>query len=74
MQIFNGVDAQQRPLAQLVLDQLASDPVSPVEGQIWQNTTTDIVKVVLNGQITNLGSGVTGPSIVALMGFGTGGL
>lgn len=73
MQTFNTIDHQQRPAAQLVLDQLATDPVAPVEGQIWENTVSNQVKCVLNGQLTTLGLG-TGPSLMTLMGFGTGGL
>ena len=26
-----------------------ADPASPVEGQMWRNTTTDILKIRLNG-------------------------
>jgi hypothetical protein len=33
----------------LVVPQLTSDPTSPVEGQMWENTTTHHLKMYLNG-------------------------
>lgn len=32
-----------------IIPQLAADPTTPAEGQIWQNTTTDLFKIRLNG-------------------------
>ena len=36
---------------------LAEDPASPVEGEIYYNTTTDAVKVYANGAWASIGSG-----------------
>lgn len=74
MQIFNGIDHQQRPSAQFVVEQLAADPSTPAEGQIWQNTVSNQVKIVLNGQVTPVSIGSGGPALMTLIGFGTGGL
>jgi len=37
------------------VQQLASDPGSPAEGQIWENTTSKLLKVYLNGVTISLG-------------------
>ena len=37
------------------IEAVASDPSNPVEGQVWYNTTTNVVK----GLINNLGSWAT---------------
>jgi hypothetical protein len=33
----------------LVVPQLSADPASPVEGQLWENTTTHLLKIYING-------------------------
>ena len=43
--IFNvDIDMDQNELKNVVIDQLATDPVSPVKGQIWYNTTVNEIK------------------------------
>jgi hypothetical protein len=37
----------------IILDELTSDPGSPVEGQMWFNTTTHLFKVYRNGAVTS---------------------
>ena len=53
------------------IEALASDPSNPVEGQVWYNTTTNVVK----GLINNPGSWATVNSMntakVGLAGAGT---
>jgi hypothetical protein len=37
-----------------VIPKLTSDPASPIEGQIWENTTTHHLKIYLNGATTQI--------------------
>lgn len=55
--IGTNIDLLGNQLLNAGLQQLASDPGSPFEGQIWQNTTSDEVKAFLNGTVTILQSG-----------------
>lgn len=55
--VLTNLDLNGNQLLNAGLQQLASDPGSPFEGQIWQNTTSDEVKAYLNGTITVLQSG-----------------
>lgn len=43
-------------LEEAQIEQLAADPLTPVEGRIWHNTTADQFKVKINGS-----SVITGP-------------
>lgn len=44
-QLFHvDIDLDLNQLKNAVLHQLASDPVSPVQGQVWYNSTTDEIK------------------------------
>ena len=35
----------------LVVKKVTTDPASPVEGEIWENTTSHTLKVYLNGAV-----------------------
>ncbi len=37
-----------------VIQKLSSDPASPTEGQIWENTTTHTLKTYLNGAVKTI--------------------
>jgi hypothetical protein len=50
-----AIDWDQKEIQQLVIHKLASDPVSPVEGQIWYNTTTKQWKGQNDSSIVILG-------------------
>ena len=49
--------ASKKFLTPIALVNLASDPSSPVEGEIYYNTTSDTVKVYANGAWASIGSG-----------------
>jgi hypothetical protein len=49
--------ASKKFLTPITLVNLASDPSSPVEGDIYYNTTSDTVKVYANGAWASIGSG-----------------
>lgn len=56
--VLTNLDLNGNQLLNAGLQQLASDPGSPFEGQIWQNTTSDEVKAYLNGTVTIIQSGL----------------
>jgi hypothetical protein len=66
------LDLSLNELRNALLQQLASDPGSPTNGQIWINTTTDVVKVRIDGVTYTLasGSGLTQEQIEDLLGTG----
>lgn len=47
--IYNDLDISLNQLLNAVFEQLASDPGTPVEGQFWVNTTSDEVRIHING-------------------------
>ena len=49
--------ASKKFLNPINLVNLANDPSSPVEGEIYYNTTSDTVKVYANGAWASIGSG-----------------
>jgi len=49
------VDFTQQELQNAVIQQLGSDPGSPVNGQTWVNTTGNVLKVRINGVSIQLG-------------------
>lgn len=51
---LTNIDLGNNQLLNVAVQQLASDPTTPVEGQIWENTTTHHVKIYLNGIVTTL--------------------
>lgn len=55
--VLDHLDLNGNQLLNAGLQQLASDPGTPFEGQIWQNTTTDEIKAYLNGAIVIVQSG-----------------
>ena len=50
----NGIDLVQTYLDRAGIQQLANDPGSPIEGQIWVNTTENRFKIYLNGAAKSL--------------------
>ena len=49
MQILAPIDLAQNELQNAVVQNLAGDPGSPLEGQIWYNTTSHALKARGNG-------------------------
>jgi hypothetical protein len=50
----NNLDLNFNQLLNAKLQLLASDPASPVDGQVWINTTTWVLKARLNGTTRTL--------------------
>lgn len=46
---YNALDLNQNEVQNAVIQVLASDPGSPVNGQIWYNSTGNVFKVRING-------------------------
>jgi hypothetical protein len=66
------IDMNNNEIQNVRIQQLASDPGSPVEGQIWENTTSHTFKVFLNGATVTLGASsgtVSTVSVVTANGF-----
>lgn len=62
-----NVDLDRRELRNAVLHPVASDPVSPVEGQVWFNTTDNTVRYFDGSQVIDLdGGSVASASSVTL--------
>lgn len=59
MQFLTPIDLNQNELQNPVLQNLASDPGSPVIGQLWYNTTSHRPKVRLNGSTLDLSDALT---------------
>jgi len=66
MKFATPIDLLLNEIQNVAVQQLASDPGSPVEGQVWENTTTHHFKIYLNGavyqidnQLTTLGGDVS---------------
>lgn len=57
MKYGNDLDIGNNHINNVALQQLASDPGSPVEGQFWENTTTHVMKAFLNGVVVTFASG-----------------
>lgn len=57
MKYGNDIDGGNNHLNNVALQQLASDPGTPIEGQIWENTTTHVFKCYLNGAVVTLATG-----------------
>lgn len=55
MQILTNLDLNGNQLLNVVVQLLASDPGSPVDGQVWFNTTSKLLKVRENGITIPLG-------------------
>lgn len=56
-QYGNPIDMGRLPINNVGLQQLASDPGTPFEGQYWENTTTHVMKAYLNGTVVTFSSG-----------------
>jgi len=54
---YTSVDRNQLPMSNFVVASIASDPGSPVEGQFWYNSTSDVYKGYANGSVVTFGSG-----------------
>ena len=59
IQFLNTVNFNQNQLELPVMHNLATDPASGEEGQLYFNTTADILKVYANGNWVEVGGGVT---------------
>lgn len=59
MKFLTPLDLTQNELQNVVLQNLATDPSTPVEGQIWQNTTSHHPKVRINGSTLDLTDALT---------------
>jgi Coiled stalk of trimeric autotransporter adhesin len=59
MKYLAPIDLNQNELQNVVLQNLATDPATPLEGQIWQNTTSHHPKVRLNGSTIDLTDALT---------------
>lgn len=55
--LYDNLDFGQLQALNMQFQQLSADPGSPVEGQVWENTTTHLIKTVLNGSIVSFASG-----------------
>jgi hypothetical protein len=53
--VLTPYDFNQNEVQNAVIQQLGTDPGSPVNGQIWVNTTTNVLKVRINGATISLG-------------------
>lgn len=67
---LHNVDLNQNELQNAVIQLLASDPGSPVDGQVWVNTTSHTLKVRLNGVTIALGrlDQITAPTAAVSLG------
>jgi len=61
-----GIDLQLNELQNAVIQKLASDPVSPVEGQFWYNTTSDVLKYYDGASVQTLAIGANLTNAVTL--------
>lgn len=52
---LNNLDLNSNELRNAKIHLLASDPGSPVDGQVWVNTTSNTLKIRLNGVTVSLG-------------------
>jgi hypothetical protein len=52
---YNALDLNQNEIQNAVIQVLASDPGSPVNGQIWYNSTGNVFKVRINGVTVQFG-------------------
>ena len=59
IQFLNTVNFNQNQLELPVMHNLATDPASGEEGQLYFNTSADILKVYANGNWVEVGGGVT---------------
>lgn len=59
MKILTPIDLNQNELQNGVLQNLATDPGSPIEGQIWHNTTSHHPKIRINGSTLDLTDSIT---------------
>lgn len=55
MKFLNNVDLNLNQLQNVLVHILASDPGSPTDGQVWYNSTTNLLKVRENGVTIQLG-------------------
>jgi hypothetical protein len=53
--VLTPYDFNQNEVQNAVIQQLGTDPGSPVNGQFWVNTTTNVLKVRINGATISLG-------------------
>jgi len=72
MRYFNSINLQDAPIKNLVLEQLATDPSSPSQGELWYNTTGNLPKIMLNDRVMTFTdqyiSSVSGSGVVAVSG------
>jgi hypothetical protein len=47
--VYTDFNMEQNEIQEVSLQKLASDPVAPFEGQIWENTTENKIKHFING-------------------------
>lgn len=59
MKYLTPIDLNQNELQNVVLQNLATDPGTPIEGQIWHNTTSHHPKVRINGSTLDLTDAIT---------------
>lgn len=63
---LSPIDLNNNEIQNFVVHMLASDPTTPVEGQIWVNTTSDDLKIRLNGVTEIVATGVISSGVMSL--------